>query len=92
MGKRGKWVKREEETARCLVDLRITKKFRGNCCPDIRILGQENLRNDLKNASKFRHHRLFLGIAHTETSSPFHLHVGRGRSWQDGPLVGRGSV
>ena len=65
MGKRGKWVKREEETARCLVDLRITKKFRGNSCPDVGILGHEDLRIDLKNASRFRHHTLFRGIAHT---------------------------
>lgn len=62
MSKRGRWVKREEEAAEYLGGHRITKKFRGNSCPDIGIPGHENLRVDLKNASRFRHHTLFREI------------------------------
>lgn len=62
MSKRGRWVKREEEAARYLGGFRITKKFRGNSCPDIGIPGHENLRIDLKNGARFRHHSLFREI------------------------------
>lgn len=59
---KGRWVEREEEAAQYLDGFRITKKFHGNSCPDIGIPGHENLRIDLKNGSKFRHHGLFRGI------------------------------